>query len=285
MLVNVCLNYVLIFGMFGFPEMGIKGAACGVIIGNFTGLMVIVAAYLRTSNRIEYGIGKSIRFDVTEFWRLIRFGLPAGMEIFLNLLAFNAFVQLFHSYGSSVAAAITVTFTWDMVAFFPMTGIHIATISMVGRYMGGGDIASARRATFSSLKLAYFYALIIGSCFLFIPGILVGVFAQPSSQPDYTDVVPLAISMLRIACIYTLADATSLVFCGALRGAGDTVWCMWISVTLHWIMAITVYIMIHYLHCAPLTVCVTFSLMVVCLGVAYFLRFNSSKWQKIRVLG
>ncbi|MFW5744999.1 MAG: MATE family efflux transporter, partial [Spirochaetota bacterium] len=110
MLVNVPLNYVLIFGRLGFPELGIVGAAIGTLGGGFTGTAILLAAYLSKRIDREYGTRSSWAFDPELFARLLRFGSPAGVEIFLNVLAFNLFVQLMHGYGADVAAATTITF-------------------------------------------------------------------------------------------------------------------------------------------------------------------------------
>src|SRR5207248_7378215 len=108
--------------------------------------------------------------------------------------------------------------------------------SLVGRYMGAGKPDIAHRATMSGLRLAWFYGfftLIAFSCF---PGPLVSIFRPGHGGESFSEAYGMAVFMLRLASIYVLADATNLVFSGALRGAGDTFWAMTISVGLHWVL-------------------------------------------------
>ena len=284
MLVNIVVNYVLIFGKLGFPRLEIVGAAYGTLAGSAASAAVLIGAYFQRDIRREFGTAAGLRFDGRVLRTLLRFGYPNGVEFFLNLCAFNVFVQFFHSYGRDVAAAVTIAFNWDMVSFVPMLGLHVATMSLVGRHMGARDPATAERAAYSGLKVAYVYVGTLTAMFLFIPHRLVAVFAQHAGGGEFVDALPLAAVMLRIVGLYTLADATSLVLGGALRGAGDTKWAMRVSVALHWTMALTAVFLIKVVRARPLTVWAAFVGLVVLLGVALFLRFRGGKWRDIRMI-
>ncbi|MHC5056825.1 MAG: MATE family efflux transporter [Planctomycetota bacterium] len=176
MAVNIFLNYVLIFGELGFPALGIRGAAIGTICGSFAGLLVLLLVYFGEKNRAEFGIAKSFRFDRGLMRKLWLFGSPSGAEFVLNILAFKLVVLSFHSYGVAVAAAITITFSWNMVSFIPLLGVGIGVMSLVGRYMGAGKPDVAHRVTVSGLKLAALYSLVCFTAFCLLPGLLVSVF-------------------------------------------------------------------------------------------------------------
>ncbi len=283
MLVNVPCNYVLIFGKLGFPALGMAGAAFGTLIGSASGLLILAWAYWINPIRREAAGISLWSFDRSLFAMLLRYGTPAGMEFFLNIAAFNLAVQLMHSYGADVAAAVTIAFNWDLVAFVPMIGFNVATLSLVGRSLGGGDAVAAERATYSGLKLAYAYALILMTLFLTIPRSLVGIFAPPGSE-EYAHVVSLAVTLLRLAAIYTLSDATFLVFGGALRGAGDTAWAMRASVSIHWAMAVLVFAVVKVWHGGPVLAWLVFILAISTMGVSFGLRFRYGAWKQIRMV-
>jgi MATE family multidrug resistance protein len=215
--------------------------------------------------------------------RLIRFGLPAGLELFLNVFAFNIFIQLMHSMGPDVAAAVTITFNYDMVAFIPMLGLGIAVTSLVGRQMGAGNPDGARKATYLALRVGYTYAFLMMLLFVFGAGLLVGVFSGGLGAED-AELVELAKAMLRLAAVYTLADITQLVFSGALRGAGDTRYVMYISVAVHWMLAVGAVILIRVVEAPPLRIWLFFIGFVIVLGAAIFGRFRSGKWESIKVI-
>lgn len=282
MFVNIPLNYLLIFGNLGFPELGIAGAAVGTIGGSASAFFVLLIAYVSPRMNQEFKTRRRPRFEKAMFLRLLRFGSPAGIELFLNVLAFNVFVQLMHSYGADVAAATTITFNYDIVAFVPMLGLGVATTAVVGQYVGAQDVVGARKTTFLALRLAFVYAGAMMTTFILAAGPLVAVFAAGPAGGE--EVRRLAETLLRLAGLYTLADATQLVFAGALRGAGDTSWVMRASVVLHWVFAGLVILLIRVLGVGPIVVWLLFITFVATMGLTMFFRFRAGKWTKMSVI-
>lgn len=283
MTVNLPLNYVLIFGLFGFPELGISGAALGTIGGSVTILLVLLVAYSQHFFVRKYGSLGAWKFRRDRFARLLRFGLPTGVEIFLNVFAFNAFIQLFHSMGEEVAAAVTITFNYDMVAFIPMLGLGVAVTAMVGQQIGAQRPEEAKRAAFLALRVGYSYAAIMMIVFVVGAPVLVRVFTG-AVPGDGGSLVKLAVTMIRLAAIYTVADITQLVFAGALRGAGDTKAVMYISVGIHWLMGVASIVLNRVLRLDPLVVWVFFIGFVLTLGIAMVIRFRSGRWREFSVI-
>ncbi|MBT3194721.1 MAG: MATE family efflux transporter [Verrucomicrobia bacterium] len=284
MVVNVVANYILIFGHFGAPALGMRGAAYGTLIGSASGLLIMLIPYFSRAVRLEFATLSGLRLHLPVLFKLLRFGLPSGIEFFLNMAAFNIFVLLFHSYGVDAAAAITITFNWDLVAFLPMLGFNLTVMSLVGRYMGAGRPDLAERATYSGLKVASVYATAMAMLFLFCPHALVGVFSRGAMAAHATSVFPLAVAALRIAAFYTASDAAAIVFSGALRGAGDTRWTMWMSVGLHWLMAGASFVLIRVVRAPPLVSWILFTMLVFVLTLCLYLRFKGGKWRSIQVI-
>lgn len=283
--VNVGANYILIFGKLGAPALGIRGAAVGTILGSLCGMVVVAAAYLAPHNRNAFNVMQAFRFDAAVMRKLFRYGYPAGLEFFLNMLAFTIMIFLFCSRGIGIAAAVTIVFNWDMVAFVPLIGVNIGVTSLVGRFMGAGDPDTAHRATLSGLKLAWMYSFCILIAFAVFPDVLVGVF-RPAETTDLfeTEVFPLAVSMLRLAALYVISDAMFLVFGGALRGAGDTFWAMCISVMFHWILVVVLYGLQNWLGSGPLPSWLMLCVIFMMFSVAFYLRYHSGKWRTLRVV-
>jgi MATE family multidrug resistance protein len=97
-------------------------------------------------------------------------------------------------------------------------------------------------------------------------------------------ILPLAQTLLRLAALYLLADATQVVFSGALRGAGDTRWVMIVSGILHWIMAVGAFLMIRVFVLPPVAVWLFFIAFVVSVSVAMFIRHRSGSWERIHLV-
>ena len=157
----------------------------------------VLAAYLAPTNRREFGVALP-RYDGEVMRKLLRFGYPAGVELFLNLLAFTSMILLFHSHGLATATAVTIVFNWDMVSFVPLLGIQIGVVSLVGRYMGAGRPEIAER---DPLRSEDGLVLLVGH-----PGPLrrlprtTGRGLQPGGQdPIFSEAAPLAAGMLRLA--------------------------------------------------------------------------------------
>ncbi|MCQ2062331.1 MAG: MATE family efflux transporter [Fibrobacter sp.] len=240
MVVNIVANYFLIFGKGPFPALGVAGAAYGTLIGTFVSVVMLFVVYFSRRNRERFGTASDFRFHFEIMKELLKRGIPCGIEFFLNMFAFQSLLFLFHGLGAVSATAASVMFNWDMVAYVPLMGLEIASTSLVGRYVGAKQGAAAKRSTFSGLKLGWGYSLIIGILFIFMPGVLTDIFkpdvatATAESIAMFEAARPMSIFMLRIAIIYIFVEVLLVIYAGALRGAGDTVWVMFASAIMNW---------------------------------------------------
>lgn len=285
MAINVVLDYILIFGKFGIPAMGITGAAVASITGSFAAVMILIYAYFKKGNRIEFLVMQSFRFNLSIMKKLLRYGSPAGFELFLNFFAFSLIISMFHSQGDVAATATTIMFNWDLVSFIPLLGIEISVTSLVGRYMGAGRPQVAHRAALSGVKSGLFYSVVILVLFLFVPELLTRVFSPDVSSQVFEQAVPITVNMIRIASLYVLAEAMMVAFVGALRGAGDTFFTMILSVATHWLIVPVLYLSIYVFH---FSIEISWSLMVfffLMFSLVLFFRFQKGKWKKIKVIG
>jgi len=283
-LVNLPLNWCLVFGKLGFPRLGIQGAALGTLGGSAFIVSILLVSYLRSPGyrRRSHAISAwTPRGDLLR--KLLKYGLPAGAEMFINVFAFNAFVMLMQSYSTQVATAVTITFNYDLVSFIPMLGIGAATTALVGHRMGAGDPQGARKVAFLGLRLGWAYAALVGIVFVVGAPVLVRFFAGGFTTQDQS-ILPIAQTLLRMAALYTLADAANVVFSGALRGAGDTRWVMIVSGILHWVMACGAFLFIKVLVLPPVLVWVFFIAFVFSLCLSMFLRHRRGKWMSISLV-
>ncbi|WP_439134472.1 MATE family efflux transporter [Pseudomaricurvus sp.] len=277
-LLNVPLSYGLIFGAFGLPEMGIAGAAWGTILSNFVVLVLFLLSYRTRRNAQEYSIASSFAYDRVLFKRYWKLGFPSGMEMFLNVAAFNVFVLLFQSYGVAAGASAAIVLNWDLVSFVPMVGLHIAVISLVGRCIGAQDHQRLNAVISSGFLLALAYSGTLAILFLVFRESLVGVFI--TSATDGEAISRLASWMMIGMASYVMADAVILVAGGVLRGAGDTRWLMVTSVLLHWLMVLAQYVVIVELQLGPKTAWMIFVGLILALALSFTLRLSSSAWRR-----
>ncbi|MEX2367469.1 MAG: MATE family efflux transporter, partial [Pseudohongiellaceae bacterium] len=276
-LLNIPLTYILIFGKLGLPPLGIAGAAIGTVISTLFTLLLFAACYLEKHNREKFSIAESFRFDAGISRRYVRLGIPSGLEMFLNVAAFNLFLLMFQSYGITEAASAAIVFNWDMLSYVPMMGLNIAVMSLIGRYVGSGDMDKTNEVTTSGYILGLGYSLFLALLFTVFRTELVDLFIFSEQQAD--EIRALSAFMMIGLSTYVLAEGVLQVASGVLRGAGDTRWIMYASVSLHWAMLIAQYFIIRVFDFGPKTSWLAFVCMILAIALVYICRLRSNRWR------
>lgn len=284
LVMNLCLGYILIFGKLGMPEMRIEGAAVASIVSSIVAVFILGLSYFRKPHRLEFEVMKSFHFDRTVMKKLLYYGYPAGIELFLYFFAFTLMIYIFQSQGDIVATASSIMFNWDMAVFVPLLGIEIAVSSLVGRHMGAGHPETAHRSAMSGIRTGMLYAVAVTVIFIFLPEHLVNIFRPAGLSPVFESAAPIAVSMVRIASIYIIAETIMVSLIGALRGAGDTFWVMIASVTYQWMFVPVLYIMLNILKFPPVAAWGGFVSFFMLFCFVLIFRYRGGKWKKIKVV-
>ena len=277
LLLNVPLCWAMAFGRLGFPAMGISGAAWSTVISTLFSLALFAVFYLARHNREKFQVAASLRIDFAILRRYLRLGLPSGLELFLNVAAFNLFLLMFQSYGVAHGAAAAIVFNWDMLSFVPMIGLNIGLVSLIGRSVGGRNMEKANEVITAGFVIGIGYSSVLGLIYILFRFPLVEVFAPPTG--DFSEIRTLATFMMVGLSCYTMADAIIQVAGGVLRGAGDTRWVMLTSTALHWVMLVIQYLVIRVWDFGPKASWLVFCLLIVAIAVAFVLRLLSGRWR------
>ncbi|MCB1843700.1 MAG: MATE family efflux transporter [Halioglobus sp.] len=275
---NVPLSWILIFGKFGAPTLGIAGAALGTVVATLCSIAVFLAFYLSRAHREQFQVTHSLRFNAGIMRRYLRLGLPSGLENFMNIATFNLFLLLFQSYGVVQGAAMAIVFNWDMLSFIPMVGLSIGVMSLIGRFVGAGDMARANQVIVSGFAIGLCYTGSLALVFLVYRSSLVAVFDNGGG--DFAAIAELGSMMMIGLSTYAVADAIILVSGGVLRGAGDTRWIMVTSVSVHCLMLIVQYYVIVVYELGPMVSWWVFVLMLVSLAGLYLGRLAGGVWRR-----
>lgn len=220
---NIPLDYCLINGIGPFPELGIVGAGLATVVG-FTLPMICFGFMVFTrENERKYHVRSAFRYLPDLFSRFLKFGLPGGVQFFLDMFGISFFVFMVGRIGGTELAATNIAISIDTLAFLPTIGMHIAASIMVGQAMGAGKPEDAAYATKSVLHLALLYMGAMGLLFVLLPGPLIELFrTRNEAGANFSEVVELGTILLRYVAIFTLVDAVAIVYMGGLKGAGDT---------------------------------------------------------------
>ena len=277
LLVNVPLSYIMVFGKLGLPAMGIVGAGISTVIATFLAFLLFVAFYFGREHRETFSVMRSFVLDTRILKRFWRLGFPSGLELFLNVAAFNLFLLMFQSYGVDESAAAAIVFNWDILSFIPMIGLNIGIISLIGRFVGARDMARVNEVMTASFAIALTYALLLSITYIVFRYPLVEVFAPPSG--DFSEIRDLAAWMMIGLSTYVLADGVIMVIGGVLRGAGDTRWLMVASTTLHWAMLVAQFFIIIVFDSSPRVSWLAFAAMIFLIAVVYTGRLKGTRWR------
>ncbi len=275
---NVPLSWALIFGKFGLPQLGIAGAALGTVVATLFAIGVFLFFYLEKDHQRQFHVAESLRLDRAIMRRYLRLGMPSGLETFMNVSSFNMFLLLFQSYGVVQGAAMAIVFNWDMLSFIPMIGLNIGVMSLIGRFVGAGNMERANQVISSGFIAALGYSGLLAILFLVFRESLVGMF--DTHDGNFAAIKELASHMMIGLSTYMLADATILIAGGALRGAGDTRWIMITSICVHWLMLLAQYCVIVVYGFGPRVSWWVFVSMLILLALLYLGRLFGGTWRQ-----
>src|SRR5262249_18409751 len=176
--VNVVFDYLWIFGHAGFPAMHIAGAAWATNLALAFKASVFLVLVLGREARERYARGRGCRGNAELATRLLRFGGPAGLQLFCEVLGFTVFMLYVGRLGETELAASNLTFNVAAFAFMPVFGLGIATTTLVGQRLGENRDDLAARATASACVIAVSYMAFISLFYLLTPDLLLFCYFQ-----------------------------------------------------------------------------------------------------------
>lgn len=285
-IVNLILDYVMIFGYLGFPEMGIAGAGWATVLSLWFKAVAYAWLMLRAKYRARFETWRGLVFDRELFGRLIYYGGPSGIQMLLDVLGFTVFIMLIGRLGSIEAEATSMAFSISTLAFMPIWGLGLTASILVGQRLGENRDDLAARATWTTLRLALGYMAAMSLCYLLIPHVFLYAFFVGSEQPTETNqqVWNLAISLLRFVAAYNLFDAALMVFVNAIKGAGDTRFVLRVSLVGAIALAGLSWLCVEAFEMGIYGCWSIITAWVWTLGVVFFLRFLGGQWRRMRVI-
>jgi len=284
-LVNVVLDYLWIFGHAGFPRWGVAGAAWATIAAQTSGALLYLVLITRARFRHECRTLAGWRFERDLFVRLLRFGLPTGLQYSLEIGAFAIFMMIVGRISTDALAASSISFNLNMLVFMPMWGLGVGVSALVGRYLGAGQPASAERATWSAFWVSLVYMSACGSLYLLAPHALLAPYAAAADPATFPAVERVAVVLLRFVAVYSIFDMMNLIFAAGLKGAGDTRYPLAATVVLSWgAMLAPAFVLCVVQGRGVYVAWGTASAYVVCLGLLMIRRFRQGRWKGLRVI-
>jgi putative MATE family efflux protein len=216
---NVVLNYLLIFGMFGFPRLEVRGAALG------SGLAImftfVIGYLLLTKGNLVLRLHMEWRLDREISQRILRIGIPATIERFIFSFYNFIYISIITRFGTLALAAHQIGLRVESIAYMPAFGFNVATASLVGQYLGADEEENAEKTVHESLKMVSLFMGVMGVILVVFPQYLAMPFLN-SADPNYAEIVRLASVYLIVVGVSEIPLGWIFSLTGTLRGAGDT---------------------------------------------------------------
>ncbi len=284
-LVNIILDYILIFGKFGFPEMGIKGAAIATAFSYSFAMIVYIFLIFTSKNNKIYHTISDYKFDFPLFKQLLKFGFPNGMQFFLDIAGFSIFILIVGRLGTAELISSNIALNINNLVFMPLLGISMSVSILVGQFLGDDKPELAEKVSNRGIHLSYLYIIPFITLFWFFPDVFIGLFNIDKNSAEFSNVYEMLVVILRFMAIYSLFDVVNQVYAGSLKGAGDTAYIMKIiGINSLLIMIIPIYIGLNIFKLHLFYGWSFITAYIIILGICFVLRFRSGKWKSMRVV-
>jgi MATE family multidrug resistance protein len=233
-LFNVAANYVLAFGKFGLPALGIAGLGWASAL-SLWGMFAALAIYIISQPQLRvYGAFANLhQFESKGFGELVRVGVPIGVLAAVEGGFFTFVTFLMGQLGTVTLAAHQIALQTAVVTFTIPLGISMASTVRVGQLMGQENRKGARLAGFVGIGIAALFMAIMGILFWTIPGTIVSLYID-TANPANASVVSLAKTLLGVAAMFQIVDGIQVTAAGALRGLKDTRIPLLIGILAYW---------------------------------------------------
>lgn len=277
-IINIILCWSLVFGKFGLPAWGIKGAAVATTISSFCGTFYMFMMSLKGEFRKVFRIYRISNFSLEIMLNIIKISFPAGIAATFTTIGFWAFLYIIGHIGTVEQAASNVVIQLASISFLPCIGLGTAAGTMVGQKLGAGDYREARQYGLESVKLGVILMGTLGVFGFFFPHYILSIFTSDET------VIREGIKALRILAASQIFQASGLIFSQALLGAGASKFVMVVDVGLHYLIFVPLtYILGILLKIGISGAWLSVSIYLFLMSLFMGLKFLDGSWRHIRV--
>ncbi|MDG2129331.1 MAG: MATE family efflux transporter [Fuerstiella sp.] len=287
---NFGLNYLLIFGHGPFPEMGIRGAAVATVAARFFDIAAYVVLMKRANRSGSFPFRQCWQIDRTLLRKYLRFGLPSGLHYFVDNSGFTVFLLIVGSLSRDALAATNLAFSVNGLIFVPLLGFGTAVQTLVGHHIGAGLQPAVVRTTWNAVRMAVVWTGTAALLLILFPAVSLMPFVAFSvdgsaAAESLQRLLPTATILLQFVAVYSVFDALAVVFASTLRGAGDTLFPMLITMFSSWfVMTLPAWWILSSGSATPQRLWLTCTVHIVFMGTMMLLRYRTGHWKQIHVI-
>jgi len=273
---NVLGNATLIYGLFGFPALGLVGAGISTALSQVMAFILIFIHFIRGKSKVS--IKEKFTFEMKTVKNLIRIGLPASLEQLALRLGIFFFVRIVASLGTVVYAAHQIALSILSLSFNPGQAFGIAASTLVGRSLGEKKPEHAEMYSKSARQIGSIISTFVAIMFFFFGRQIVGLYTND------VQIIENASVALKIIALVQPFQSSQLILSGALRGAGDTVWPL--IATIIGVLLIRTQVALFLVNQMELGLAGAWLAVLTDQLIRWalvFFRFRTGKWKKVRI--
>jgi multidrug resistance protein, MATE family len=283
MVLNVGLNWLLITGNLGAPALGVQGAAIASAASTLVAWMVLTACFV-TGVGVARPVGAGAPLAMREALRLLRFGVPSGLNWFIEFLAFSFFINaVLPLLGTQTVAALMSVFQLNSVAFMPAFALASAGAIFVGQAIGADRRDDVSRTVVLTMSAAAAWMGFVALVYVSAPQSFLSPFVADDASPAVRDAfLELGSRMLMLSCLWQLFDAAAMVLSESLRAAGDTSFPFWTRCVVAWCVFVPgVWFTVHRAGGDEVAAVLWLAAYLGLLAAALVWRFRTGRWRYI----
>ena len=278
-IINIIINYLLIFGSFGFPKLGIVGAGIGTLVSRIIMIFFLSLIFMKKEKFKPYVLNIKFRIvDSLIFKKIINIGFPSALQMLFEVGIFTAAIWMSGVLGKNFQAANQIAFNLSAMTFMVGVGLSVAAMIRVGNQKGLSDFIELRRIAFSVFMLTVLIEMFFAVMFLVFRDWLPTIYLDTenlSKTLENTEVILMASKLLLIVALFQIFDGLQVVILGALRGMQDVKIPTIITFVSYWLIGfpISFYLGI-YTPLKSTGIWIGLLISLVCASIMLYLRFN-----------
>ena len=278
-IINIIINYLLIFGSFGFPKLGIVGAGVGTLVSRIIMIFFLSLIFMKKEKFKPYILNIKFRIvDSLIFKKIINIGFPSALQMLFEVGIFTAAIWMSGVLGKNFQAANQIAFNLSAMTFMVGVGLSVAAMIRVGNQKGLSDFIELRRIAFSVFMLTVLIEMFFAVMFLVFRDWLPTIYLDTenlSKTLENTEVILIASKLLLIVALFQIFDGLQVVILGALRGMQDVKIPTIITFVSYWLIGfpISFYLGI-YTPLKSTGIWIGLLISLVCASIMLYLRFN-----------
>lgn len=277
-IINIVLNYFLIFGVGPFPRLGVAGAAVATLISHMVAFILVLSVFFSGKFVLHFQRGQSYRPDWDLIKRILNVGLPASMEQLIMRLGMMLYARTVSGLGTIPYAAHQIAINSEGITFTPGMGFSMASTTLVGQSLGADMPERAKRYGIESRRSAMLTMGFLGLLLYFFPRQIIGFYTNDPA------VIEQGVICLRIIALVQPIMGATFVMMGSLRGAGDTRFVMLVTMLGIWAGRLgAAYLLVNVMELGLAGAWIAMSVDHGVRALVSSLRFHHGGWQKARV--